>query len=875
MNAPSMTVQHEASALPIEFTIFPDRFAQNARRESGTWGDLVEMLRNPPEHGDKKKCPLIKLATFGDRRSEKGALRHDANVLEVFGIEGDYDAESMSVDKAVTLLASHGIESLVYTSASHGVVTHDDKGRQRSNGGPRWRVLAPLSRPHAPAERDRLVAMLNYALGGILADESFTLSQTYYFGKVKNVEYQCRYVRGDFIDTLDLVLDVIYGTGEKPRTEKLPGAVKSESTDDDLDREIALHSVKGETIEHLRQAIRALKPERANDRHSWINGLEALASLKETLFADDAFGLADEFSRLCPEQYDYDDLVIRWEGMNPTRITYRTIFEWAKADGWINSKSAEGMKLAAAAAFDKILSAIKAAKPDGAEGAVELTNATIPEVAKARLTSVQEELLLKSLKGATGVRLSTLRVELAKLKERGDDDETEAGETHADYAKQLLLRLAADAGDHAPVGVEGHVYTLGADAVWRGRYADEFEVQVGEMFSGQPNCSRRGDYTSIAKHAYAIAALGNGEFFAAAPLGLACPDGTFYRLDAEGTLAVEKLTAAHRQRFVVGTTPADIPTPLFDRFLAQTFASDVPGECEAQIALLQEIMGAAAMGLMAKHEKAVLLYGPGRAGKGTVLKIMEELVPKEWGTAVSPFRWNSEYYVAFLAGKRLNVVGELPEEMPIPAADFKTVTGRDLLTGRDPGGRPFTFRNEAAHIFNSNYLINTRDHSEAFFSRWVVVAFRNSRLAEGDAAIDGDLAKRIIGQELPGILWWALQGALRLLARGHFLMTRSHAETMTKWRLRTDSVLEFLHDTDVCALGPAREGAAPTKRVAVYDSYVRWCMDAGRKPMAKRKVFDMLESPAAVALGLRVRRDAAVREVVDGLILLNDGNDGF
>jgi len=51
-----------------------------------------------------------------------------------------------------------------------------------------------------------------------------------------------------------------------------------------------------------------------------------------------------------------------------------------------------------------------------------------------------------------------------------------------------------------------------------------------------------------------------------------------------------------------------------------------------------------------------------------------------------------------LAGKRLNVVGEFPEDMPIPATDFKTVTGRDLLSGRDPGGRQFTFRSEAAHI---------------------------------------------------------------------------------------------------------------------------------------------------------------------------------
>lgn len=258
------------------------------------------------------------------------------------------------------------------------------------------------------------------------------------------------------------------------------------------------------------------------------------------------------------------------------------------------------------------------------------------------------------------------------------------------------------------------------------------------MVSSESISASHSRYLGIAAHAYAIAAQGNEEFFSAAPVGLACPDG-FYRLDADGEITVEPLGAAHRQRFVVRTSPsADMPSPLFDRYLADTFASDNPQVQAEQIAQLQEIMGAVVFGLMARHEKVALFYGPGRAGKGTALKIIEELVPKEWHAASSPFRWDAEYYLADLAGKRLNVVGELPEEEPIPAAHFKTVTGRDLLTGRYPSGKPFTFRNEAAHIFNTNHFVNTRDHSEAFFSRWLIVGFPNSRLSKGDGATRTD-----------------------------------------------------------------------------------------------------------------------------------------
>src|SRR5262245_28943813 len=41
----------------------------------------------------KAKLPWLKLAKFGSKRSEGGSLRHNANVLEISGIEADYDGE--------------------------------------------------------------------------------------------------------------------------------------------------------------------------------------------------------------------------------------------------------------------------------------------------------------------------------------------------------------------------------------------------------------------------------------------------------------------------------------------------------------------------------------------------------------------------------------------------------------------------------------------------------------------------------------------------------------------------------------------------------------------------------------------------------------
>lgn len=514
------------------------------------------------------------------------------------------------------------------------------------------------------------------------------------------------------------------------------------------------------------------------------------------------------------------------------------------------------------ATLDTLRATLKELSEAG-EPAESLAGKLVRKIVKAKLSSVQEELALKDLKRATGISLGTLRETLRAAKMEGADDEEIGGNTHADYATRLLVSIAKDSGGNAPVGVEGNIYVVGADHVWRGKLASDYEVEVGREFSGLEHCHRRSDYTGIANHAYAIAAQGNSEFFADAPVGMASPDGMFYKLGEAGELKIEKLTAGHRQRFVVGAVPKPMATPLFHKFLAQTFASELPGDESEQVELLQEVMGAVMLGIMARYEKAVFLFGEGRAGKGTIQKIMDELVPKDWRTAVSPFKWDSEYYIASLAGKRLNLVGELPQSQPIPAAEFKTVTGRDQLTGRHPSGRPFLFRCEAAHIFNSNHLINTIDHSEAFFSRWIALEFRNSRATAGPSAIDVDLAAKIIKAELPGVLWWALQGARRLVARGHFAPGQSHVALMARWRRRTDSVLEFLHDADWCVLGTTPGRAV--RRGDVFAAYNTWASSSGRKGLGKGKFYEMLDSPKCRALGVVVTRSAKFREVVHGL----------
>jgi len=77
------------ASLPIEFSIFPDVLGKVIQRNQATWADLVAMILNSAEHTSKSDCPLVKLAKFGDVRTKKGSIRHDENMLEVLGVEGE------------------------------------------------------------------------------------------------------------------------------------------------------------------------------------------------------------------------------------------------------------------------------------------------------------------------------------------------------------------------------------------------------------------------------------------------------------------------------------------------------------------------------------------------------------------------------------------------------------------------------------------------------------------------------------------------------------------------------------------------------------------------------------------------------------------
>jgi hypothetical protein len=152
-------------------SFFGDIAAQEKRQESLTTVALAELIRTTTAP-DKARRPLLKLARFGNAPTKKGSLRHDRNVIACTGIEGDYVSQEIAFDKAVEILEKAGVTSIVHTSPSH------------TDEHPRWRVLCPFSTELPPDRRQHMLGRLNGLFRGAFTCESWTLSQSYYFGAV-------------------------------------------------------------------------------------------------------------------------------------------------------------------------------------------------------------------------------------------------------------------------------------------------------------------------------------------------------------------------------------------------------------------------------------------------------------------------------------------------------------------------------------------------------------------------------------------------------------------------------------------------------------------------------------------------------------------
>lgn len=175
----------------IAFTYFDRNTNPQGARYQNVWTGICDWIeQSSPTAATKDELPLFKLATFANN------YRSNTTVEKIYGVEGDYDAGLMQPHEAVVRLTTANVIAFIYTSPSH------------TPEKPKWRVIAPTSQPRNVSERHNLIGRINGILSGVLANESFTDSQSYYIGRLTTGHpVQCfRANGGCYIDAIESVI---------------------------------------------------------------------------------------------------------------------------------------------------------------------------------------------------------------------------------------------------------------------------------------------------------------------------------------------------------------------------------------------------------------------------------------------------------------------------------------------------------------------------------------------------------------------------------------------------------------------------------------------------------------------------------------------
>lgn len=300
---------------------------------------------------------------------------------------------------------------------------------------------------------------------------------------------------------------------------------------------------------------------------------------------------------------------------------------------------------------------------------------------------------------------------------------------------------------------------------------------------------------------------------------------------------------------------ADAQCPLWLAFLNQTFGND-----QELIDWLQLWVGYCLTGEVS--EEAVLLcFGHGANGKSIFGNILHSLfgeqavyVPSSILTGRSD---DSEHQRArnALAGARLAQINELGSTERLNDEALKSLASNEPLAVRELRCETRTIIPTAKVIARSNFKPAVHDHSEGMWRRLKLVPFMNTILAEQQ---DTQLATKL-REELPGILRWAVDGAVRYY--------RQKGQRIADPKAVRDASLEYRQETDILGqfLEEATEQTTTTEAdlAHVYTAYRNWCETAGLRPLVKQTVSKQLQER-----GLKIRRSTNGKKLVGGLKLL-------
>jgi len=261
--------------------------------------------------------------------------------------------------------------------------------------------------------------------------------------------------------------------------------------------------------------------------------------------------------------------------------------------------------------------------------------------------------------------------------------------------------------------------------------------------------------------------------------------------------------------------------PGWDAFISRV----LPEDCRT----LPYEVAAASMGGEVSDQKAVLLVGAGQNGKSTLLQGLVAFLGRENVASLALQRLESDKCsVVRLLGKLANICADLPSDHLSSTSTFKALTGGDRLTAERKFQSSFEFTPFVRLLFSTNHYPQSKDSSQAFFRRWLVVPF--DAVIEPHERILNLAAQLSDPTELSGVLNKALQALPAFRQRGDFTQSETTRAAAMEFREMTDPLAAWLDRLTVLT---------PEAMVTKKDLLIAYngAAEAGGRPPMSPKAF--------------------------------------
>jgi putative DNA primase/helicase len=218
--------------------------------------------------------------------------------------------------------------------------------------------------------------------------------------------------------------------------------------------------------------------------------------------------------------------------------------------------------------------------------------------------------------------------------------------------------------------------------------------------------------------------------------------------------------------------------------------------------------------------KILLIVGPPRSGKGTIGRILRELLGLFNVVGPTLSNLSGEFGLQPFLNKMLALISDVRLKgrgnNSAIIERLLSISGEDPLTINRKFLPPLTVQLPTRIMMMSNELPDLRDASGALAKRYLVLTLTKSWLGNEDTALFYRLR-----EELPGILLWALQGLAQLQKRGRFTQPVSSIQTIEELEAMTSPIKAFI--AEKCAIKPQARVLVAT----LFDAWRIWCHTTG------------------------------------------------